>query len=145
MGILIPCFWVPQLSWPGWSYKDYHRYFLSEDIAQNLWNHAKWGKSIKTFVKPISLEGICCLAQWIWPLRKVSLDKIVSKQIDLSLGFTSADKFFEITEELASIPSSLVVWIVSWLLICCHVQFAWKLLCSKSDPTLGKVISYFFS
>ena len=28
----------------------------------------------KTFVEPILLEGICYLAQWIWPPRKVSLD-----------------------------------------------------------------------
>ena len=58
------CFLVPQLWWPGWSYKDHLRYFVFEGFAQNFWDHAKWGESIKTLVKQILLEDICWLAQW---------------------------------------------------------------------------------
>ena len=55
-------------------YNDHHRYFVFKDFAQNLWDHAKWGKYIKTLVEPILLEGIYCLTQWIWSPRKVSYD-----------------------------------------------------------------------
>ena len=70
--IVSHCFWVQQLRWPSWSYKYYHRYFVFQDFAQNLWD--QWGENIKTLAESILLEGICCKAQSIRLLRKVSLD-----------------------------------------------------------------------
>ena len=63
------CFWIPQLWWSGMSYKDCYRYFALQNFAQNLWHHAKWGKSIKILVEPNLLEDIYCLAQWTWTPR----------------------------------------------------------------------------
>ena len=41
--------------------KDHPRNFVFEDFAQNLWDYAKWGKSIKTLV-----EQICWKASAVW-------------------------------------------------------------------------------
>ena len=51
------------------SYKDCYWYFALQNFAQNLWHHAKWGKSIKILVEPNLLEDIYCLAQWTWTPR----------------------------------------------------------------------------
>ena len=45
-------------------------------LYSNLLGSSKIGEKHKdkTLVEPILLEGICCLDQWIWPPRNVSLD-----------------------------------------------------------------------
>ena len=48
--------------------------FLSELCSEPLESCKVGEVSLKILVKLILLEGICCLAQWIRPLRKVNLD-----------------------------------------------------------------------
>ena len=123
------CFLVPQLRWSGQSYKDHHGDFLFKNFTQNLWDHAKWMNSIKSYVELIFLQGIFCQNQSIQFQEKISLD--------LLWDFPQLTNF---PKQLRSQLLFQEVQIFHCLAIRCHIQFAGKVLCSETYLTSEQMI-----